>query len=88
MNVDALPKGSGSGFVWDDAGHIVTNFHVVGQGNALQVTLHNQTTWPALLVGGAPEMDLAVLKVDAPEKALQPIPVGMSASLQVSSKSR
>ncbi len=83
LNANAVPQGAGSGFVWDDAGHVVTNFHVVAQASAVQVTLDDHTTWPARLVGAAPEKDLAVLRIDAPAASLHPIPVGTSADLQV-----
>ncbi|MCB9537724.1 MAG: trypsin-like peptidase domain-containing protein [Myxococcales bacterium] len=83
LNANAVPQGAGSGFVWDDAGHVVTNFHVVAQASAVQVTLDDHTTWPARLVGAAPEKDLALLRIEAPADALHPIPVGTSADLQV-----
>ncbi len=82
-NVMEIPQGSGSGFVWDTEGHIITNFHVIQGADRAQVTLADQTTWDAELVGKAPEKDLAVLKISAPRKALQPIPVGTSNRLLV-----
>lgn len=80
---DRVQDGTGSGFLWDDKGHIVTNFHVIGNADTYQVTLHDQTTWPAAFVGQDPEMDLAVLRIDAPAEKLRPIPVGSSSDLQV-----
>ncbi|MBO6935200.1 MAG: trypsin-like peptidase domain-containing protein [Deltaproteobacteria bacterium] len=82
-NAMAIPAGTGSGFVWDDQGHIVTNFHVVAGGQGAHVTLHDQSVWPAQLVGTYPDKDIAVLKIDAPAEALSPLPVGSSANLQV-----
>ena len=82
-NVMEIPQGSGSGFVWDTDGHIITNYHVIQGADRAQVTLADQTTWDAELVGKAPEKDLAVLKIDAPRKKLQPIPVGSSFNLLV-----
>lgn len=82
-NVTEIPSGSGSGFVWDSRGHIITNYHVIQGADRAQVTLADQTTWDATLVGAAPEKDLAVLKIDAPRSALQPIPVGQSENLLV-----
>ncbi len=76
MNVTEIPQGSGSGFIWDREGHVVTNFHVIASANAAQVTLADQSTWDAELVGGAPEKDLAVLKIDAPARRLTPLPIG------------
>lgn len=52
---------AGSGFVWDRQGHVVTNFHVIAQADAAQITLADGSGWPARLVGVAPEKDLAVL---------------------------
>ena len=80
---DSVQDGTGSGFLWDDKGHIVTNYHVIGNADTYQVTLHDQTTWPATFVGEDPEMDLAVLRIDAPAEKLRPIPVGSSSDLQV-----
>jgi len=82
-NMMTLPAGTGSGFVWDDQGHIVTNFHVVAGGQGARVTLHDQSVWPAQLVGTYPDKDIAVLKIDAPLETLRPLPVGSSSNLQV-----
>lgn len=75
--------GTGSGFVWDEQGHIVTNFHVVAGANRLLVTMHDQAEYEAELVGTYPSRDLAVLKVDAPSHTLHPIRVGTSDDLRV-----
>ncbi len=83
QNVTEIPRGTGSGFVWDEDGHIITNFHVIQGADRAQVTLADQTTWSATLVGYAPEKDLAVLKIDAPDNLLEPIPVGSSDDLLV-----
>ena len=80
---DRVQEGTGSGFLWDDRGHIVTNFHVIRNADTYQVTLHDQTTWPATFVGQDEEMDLAVLRIEAPAEKLRPIPVGSSSDLQV-----
>ncbi len=80
---DRVQDGTGSGFLWDDRGHIVTNFHVIRNADTYQVTLHDQTTWPATFVGQDEEMDLAVLRIEAPADELRPIPVGSSNDLQV-----
>jgi len=68
-----VPAGSGSGFVWDDEGHVVTNFHVIDKARSLTVTLHDQSTWEAKYVGGEPKKDIAVLKIDAPPEVLVPV---------------
>jgi S1-C subfamily serine protease len=83
LNVMEIPRGTGSGFVWDDSGHVVTNYHVIQDADAAQVTLADQTTWEAVLVGAAPEKDLAVLRIEAPTERLRPIELGSSHDLQV-----
>ncbi len=86
MDVLRIPQGSGSGFVWDRQGHIVTNFHVISGGQAVRVTLADQSEWDARIVGVAPDKDLAVLKVEAEPARLVPLPVGSSADLAVGQK--
>ncbi len=76
-------EGSGSGFVWDDAGHIVTNYHVVENADSLSVNFGNDTSLPAQVVGSDPQNDLAVIKVDQLPEAIQSLPLGDSATLQV-----
>jgi 2-alkenal reductase len=75
--------GSGSGFVWDRAGHVVTNHHVIENARRILVVLDDGRTLPASLVGAAPWTDLAVLKIDAPPQDLQPITIGTSSDLLV-----
>ncbi len=86
MNLFAIPKGTGTGFVWDDQGHVVTNFHVIKGGNRVRVTLADQTSWDAEVVGRSPERDLAVLKIDAPTDQLSAIDIGESSKLDVGQK--
>jgi S1-C subfamily serine protease len=83
MNIFEIPQGSGSGFVWDREGHVVTNYHVVQDANAVRVTLADQSEWDARIVGVAPDKDLAVLRVEAGPEHLVPLPVGSSARLLV-----
>ncbi|MDT8998845.1 trypsin-like peptidase domain-containing protein [Paucibacter sp. APW11] len=83
MNVQQVPTGTGTGFVWDEAGHIVTNFHVIQGADAARVTLADQSSYNAKLVGVFQDRDLAVLRIDAPKDKLQPIAVGSSKDLQV-----
>lgn len=79
-----VPQGAGSGFVWDNKGHIVTNYHVVQGGNAFVVTFHNDPKqYRAKIVGTAAEKDIAVLKLEEMPAKLTPIPVGTSKDLQV-----
>lgn len=82
-NVTEIPRGTGSGFVWDQKGHIVTNYHVIQGADKAKVTLANGEIYQAELVGYAPEKDLAVLRIEAPRKELLPIPVGTSSDLLV-----
>ncbi len=86
LNVYEIPQGTGSGFVWDRQGRIVTNYHVIGEANRVEVTLADQSTWEGELVGVAPDKDLAVLQIQAPAERLQPIPMGDSDVLQVGQK--
>ena len=82
-NVMEIPGGTGSGFVWDNKGHIVTNYHVIQKADRYQVTLSDQSTYEAELVGVAPDKDLAVLRIDVSKRDLRPIPVGNSINLRV-----
>jgi len=68
-----VPAGSGTGFIWDRDGHVVTNYHVIDGADALEVTLHNQKSYDASLIGGEPRKDIAVLKIDAPASELTPV---------------
>ncbi len=86
LNMFEIPQGTGSGFVWDDEGHIITNFHVIQGASAARVTLADHTTWEARLAGAAPDQDLAVLYINAPSHRLRPIAVGTSTGLQVGQK--
>jgi S1-C subfamily serine protease len=85
-NVFESPQGSGSGFMWDEKGHIVTNFHVARNANQWKVTLADQTTWDAVPIGAWPDVDLAVLRIDAPPEVIKPLLVGTSADLEVGQK--
>ena len=85
-SLQQVSRGTGTGFVWDANGHVVTNWHVIEDGNAARVTLSDQSSWPARLVGAFPDRDLAVLKIDAPREKLPAIPVGSSRDLQVGQK--
>lgn len=83
MNVTQIPRGTGTGFVWDRAGHIVTNFHVIRGASSVRVRLADHSTWTAKIVGRAPSKDLAVLRIRAPRSRLRPIRVGRSGNLRV-----
>ena len=76
-------EGTGSGFVYDTEGHIVTNFHVIEGAEELYVTLPNETTVQADVMGQDPSNDLAVLKIEVDPNLLHPVPLGESESLRV-----
>lgn len=86
LNAVEIPQGTGSGFVWDEKGRVVTNYHVISDANRIEVTMSDHSTWKAVLVGAAPDKDLAVLQIDAPKHLLRPIPVGESVNLLVGQK--
>ncbi|MCL2724207.1 MAG: trypsin-like peptidase domain-containing protein [Polyangiaceae bacterium] len=81
-----IPAGSGSGFVWDTEGTIVTNFHVVDGAQSITVTLHDQQIFEAKLIGAEPRKDIAVLKINAPAKLLVPIVLAKANELEVGQK--
>ena len=85
-NIYKMPAGTGSGFIWDPDGHIVTNYHVIKGADEAQITLWDQSTWDAKLVGVEPDKDLAVLKIKAPDDRLKPIKIGESKNLLVGQK--
>ena len=83
-NVYSVPRGSGSGLVWDGAGHIVTNFHVIEGASEAQIQLADGRQFSATLVGVSPQHDLAVLKIGgAGFTAPARVPIGTSSDLQV-----
>jgi len=83
---EAPPVSSGTGILWDNAGHVVTNYHVVAPGDQYEVQLWNGLSYPADLVGQAPHKDLAVLRVNAPPQSIEPIVLGSSHDLLVGQK--
>lgn len=86
LNVYEIPQGTGSGFIWDADGHIVTNYHVVEGSNRVDVTLNNGKSLKASVIGVSQEKDIAVLYINAPTTSLSPISIGESANLQVGQK--
>lgn len=83
LNVREVPRGTGTGIVWDSLGHIVTNYHVVAGARAAQVRLTDQRTLRAELVGVSPEQDLAVLRIKFGDSKPAPLTLGSSRDLQV-----
>jgi S1-C subfamily serine protease len=86
LNLFEIPQGTGSGFIWDQQGHIITNFHVIQDASGARVTLADQSVWDAQLVGVARDQDLAVLFIPAPKGRLRPMTIGTSADLLVGQK--
>jgi S1-C subfamily serine protease len=85
-NVFAVPRGTGSGFIWDDGGHVVTNFHVIQGASEATVRLADGRDYKAALVGASPAHDIAVLKIGVGIKRPPPVPVGSSRDLKVGQK--
>jgi 2-alkenal reductase len=79
----SIRQGTGSGFLWDEQGHVVTNFHVVRGARRIQVRLDSGSAIDAALIGGSPDHDLAVLRLRSKTDSLLPIPVGTSTDLRV-----
>lgn len=85
-NVFSVPKGTGSGFIWDDLGHVVTNNHVIEGASEALVRLNDGRSFSAVLVGSSPAHDLAVLRIDVAFDRPPPVPVGTSGDLKVGQK--
>ncbi len=85
-NVFEVPRGSGSGFVWDQHGHVVTNFHVLEGGSSFSVTLSDGSRYPAEPVGVERAKDLAVLRIEASPDVLVPVELGETETLIVGQK--
>ena len=81
---EEVPQGTGSGFVWDDRGHIITNWHVLQGADSALVRLADGDTRRARLVGADPTHDLAVLRID--DADAPPLPIGTSGEVQVGQK--
>ncbi len=82
-NVFSVPRGSGSGFIWDDAGIVVTNYHVIEGASDATVKLANGSDYKASLVGASPAHDIAVLRIGTGQKHATPVPLGSSHDLKV-----
>ncbi|WP_249383831.1 trypsin-like peptidase domain-containing protein [Chitinivorax sp. B] len=85
-NVFSVPRGTGSGFIWDDAGHVVTNFHVIEGASEATIKLADGRDYRASLVGVSPGHDIAVLRIAVAQKRPQPVPIGTSSDLRVGQK--
>jgi S1-C subfamily serine protease len=85
-NAYEVERGSGSGFLWDETGHVVTNFHVIAGADRVRVALGDGRTLDARVIGASPEHDLAVLRLADPRNLPPPLPLGESATLKVGQK--
>ena len=85
-NVFSVPRGTGSGFIWDSAGHVVTNFHVVEGASEAYVKLADGRGYRAALVGASPDHDLAVLRIGVGFRRPPPVALGTSNDLKVGQK--
>ncbi|MBI3480432.1 MAG: trypsin-like peptidase domain-containing protein [Nitrosomonadales bacterium] len=85
-NTFSVPRGSGSGFFWDDSGHVVTNYHVIQNASEATIRLANGKAYKASLVGTSPMHDIAVLKININQKYSSPLPIGTSRDLKVGQK--
>lgn len=86
FQMNKVEAGTGTGFVWDEKGRIVTNYHVVKGAQEVEVTLSDHSTWTAQQIHYDPNKDLAVLWTDAPVNRLKPLPIGESEKLLVGQK--
>jgi S1-C subfamily serine protease len=86
LDVTEIPQGSGSGFIWDSKGNVVTNYHVIANASSLNVTLSDGSSFPAKIVGSEPNKDIAVVRIQAPESKLKPVHIGSSDKLIVGQK--
>jgi len=82
-NVHSIPRGTGSGFVWDEQGSVITNYHVISGASDARVRLNDGRDYPAVLVGASPAHDLAVLRIKVPSNPPPPLPLGTSHDLRV-----
>ena len=78
-----VPRGTGTGFIWDGQGHVVTNYHVVENAVAIRVVMQDQTGYIADYIGGSRRHDLAVLRIDAPSETLSRVQLGDSDRVRV-----
>jgi S1-C subfamily serine protease len=83
QNVYSVPRGTGSGIIWDDAGHVLTNFHVIQGASEATIRLSDGRKFRASLVGVSPDHDIAVLKIGVAFRRPPPIPIGTSHDLKV-----
>jgi S1-C subfamily serine protease len=82
-DITRIPRGTGSGFLWDEQGHFVTNYHVIQDASAVHIRLNDQRTYKAVFVGASPDHDIAVLRMPIVSDMPAALPIGTSHDLQV-----
>jgi S1-C subfamily serine protease len=82
----SVPRGTGSGFIWDDQGHVITNFHVISGASEATVRLADGRDYKATLIGASPSHDIAVLRIGVDFQRPPPVPLGTSGNLEVGQK--
>jgi S1-C subfamily serine protease len=85
-DVTEVPRGTGSGVIWDRQGRVVTNYHVIAGAESAHVRLADQRTYDAVLVGASPDDDIAVLRINLGQNGPAPVPIGTSRDLKVGQK--
>ena len=85
-DIFSVPRGTGSGFIWDEYGHVVTNYHVIEDASEATIRLANGKDYQATLVGASQLHDIAVLKIKVSQKFSPPLPIGTSRDLRVGQK--
>ncbi len=85
-NAFSVPRGNGSGFIWDEHGHIITNFHVIEGASEAQIKFSDGRSYEATLVGASVDHDIAVLKVKSVKNLPKALPLGSSKSIKVGQK--
>ncbi len=85
-NIFSVPSGTGSGFIWDDEGHVITNFHVIKGASEATVRVTDGRDYKASLVGASPTHDIAVLRINVRFQRYMPVPIGTSNDLKVGQK--
>ena len=82
-DITRMPQGTGSGFIWDKQGHIITNYHVLQGVSAVKIRLSDQRTFNATFIGASPDHDIAVLRIPIGANMPDPLSLGTSHDLQV-----
>ncbi len=82
-DITRIPRGTGSGFVWDSNGHIITNYHVLQGASEIRIRLSDHRTFNAVFVGASPDHDIAVLRIPMVSNMPSQLPIGTSHDLQV-----